>query len=231
MCQPCLKKNSIPLFFRHLLAILAAAFLLSALLHAAASLPRLKAAVISSMTSRYGIGAKKRLEDWAAMMQDTQNKPEQEKLKTVNDFFNTIPYISDLSHWKQNDYWATPAEMLASNGGDCEDYAIAKYVTLAALGIGMDKLKITYVQAKVGQSAIAHMVLAYYAQPGAVPLILDNLNRQIKPASQRADLTPVYAFNGSDIWVVKSGNLGRVGNAGKIRFWKEIQNKMEQEFE
>lgn len=231
MCQPCLKENGNLFFFRWLLAALAAVFFLSAILHAAGSLPRLKPAVINSMTSRYGIGAKKRLEDWSALMQNLQDKPEQEKLKTVNDFFNAIPYVSDLAHWKQNDYWATPAEMLASNGGDCEDYAIAKYITLSALGISTDKLKITYVQAKVNQSTIAHMVLAYYAQPRAVPLILDNLNRQIKPASQRADLTPVYAFNGSDLWVVRSSNLGRVGNSSKIRFWKEIQNRMEQEFE
>lgn len=231
MRQHSLKKNGKPFFFRRLLAALATAFSLFALLHAAGSLPRLKPAVINSMASRYGITAKKRLEDWSILMQNLQDKPEQEKLKTVNDFFNAIPYASDLAHWKQNDYWATPAEMLASNAGDCEDYAIAKYVTLAALGISMEKLKITYVQAKVNQSTIAHMVLAYYAQPQAVPLILDNLNRQIKPASQRTDLTPVYAFNGSDLWVVKSSNLGRVGNSSKIRFWKEIQDRMEQEFE
>lgn len=229
--QPCLKKNEKNFFPGYFLAALAAALSLCAVLHAAGSLPRIKPAVINSMASRYGIGAKKRLEDWSALMQKLRDKPEQEKLKAVNDFFNAIPYVTDLAHWKQNDYWATPVEMLASNGGDCEDYAIAKYVTLAALGISMDKLKITYVQAKVNQSTIAHMVLAYYAQPRAVPLILDNLNRRIKPADRRADLKPVYAFNGSDLWVVRSSNLGRVGNSSKIRFWKEIQNRMEQEFE
>ena len=77
---------------------------------------------------------------------------------------------------------------------------------------------------------IAHMVLTYYTQPNAVPLVLDSLNKQIRPATQRPDLTPVYAFNGDGLWIVKSRTENRVGGSGKIRFWNEMKSRMGKEF-
>jgi predicted transglutaminase-like cysteine proteinase len=55
-----------------------------------------------------------------------------------------------------------------------------------------------YVRANMPDSPngyVPHMVLAYYAQPGADPLVLDNLHAAILPASARADLIPVFSFN------------------------------------
>lgn len=46
----------------------------------------------------------------------------------------------------------------------------------------------------------AHMVLAYHAQPHAEPVILDNLISELRPASRRPDLTPVFSFNGDGLW-------------------------------
>lgn len=94
-------------------------------------------------------------------------------LALANGFFNQVPYVNDIKHWGAEDYWATPVEMLSSFGGDCEDYSIGKYLSLKAMGIPVEKLRITYVRAlNLGES---HMVLAYYATPDAEPLILDNL--------------------------------------------------------
>ena len=141
-------------------------------------------------------------------------------------FLNKIPYVSDLQHWKKQDYWATPAEMLATNGGDCEDYAIAKYFTLVALGVDSSKLKITYVKAL----SEAHMVLTYYSKPNAIPLVLDNLIPHIRPADKRPDLKPIYAFNGDGMWLVKAQEQSRVGNPSNIRFWREMKSRMGKEF-
>jgi predicted transglutaminase-like cysteine proteinase len=159
-------------------------------------------------------------------MLENKNKTEMEKLQIVNTFWNKIPYKSDMDHWGVIDYWATPAEMLATNAGDCEDYAIGKYFTLIALGVDPGKLKITYVIA-INE---AHMVLTYYSQPDAVPLVLDNLIPQIRPADRRPDLRPVYAFNGDGMWVIKGKAASHVGNPGKIRFWRELLNRMGNEF-
>ena len=195
-------------------------------LRAADVLPDFTEKYFAAAEKKYGINAKKRIQAWAKLISDNRNKPEMEKLRLVNDFFNKTPYLSDQKHWKKKDYWATPAEMLATNGADCEDYAIAKYFTLVALGVDNSKLKITYVRA----ISEAHMVLTYYSTPNTIPLVLDNLIPHIKSATQRPDLKPIYAFNGDGMWLIKSNKLGRVGGSGNIRFWREMKNRMGKEF-
>ena len=166
----------------------------------------------------------------------SRERPEIEKLRQVNDFFNRIPFVSDAEHWRVNDYWATPTEMLMTNGGDCEDYAIAKYFTLLMLGVPMEKLKITYVKARNPQwtpPSQAHMVLTYYADNKAIPLVLDNLIPEIRPASQRSDLTPVYAFNGAGLWLAQQRGLGKTveGGSNNIGFWRDLIARMGKEFD
>jgi len=115
--------------------------------------------------------------------------------------------------------------MLGSYGGDCEDYSIGKYLSLKDIGIPIEKLRITYVRAlKLDES---HMVLAYYPTVDADPLILDNLNGEIKPASQRTDLEPVYGFNDDDLWV--SGGPKRKGGASNVRLWRDLLEKLAKE--
>lgn len=226
-----LKHKQTSQFFGRLIIVVLLAIILPLLPHAADVLPPMTEAYLNSAASKYGISAKRRLQDWDKLIKQNQNKSESEKLQLVNDFFNRVRYVSDLEHWKIEDYWATPAEMLVTNGGDCEDYAIAKYFTLVALRVDPNKLRITYVKARVNNKMIAHMVLTYYPQPNAIPLVLDNLNKQIRPATQRPDLTPVYAFNGDGLWIVKSRTQqNRVGGSGKIRFWNEMKNRMGKEF-
>ncbi len=188
--------------------------------------------VIASAEKKYGPGARQRLVSWIKLIANNKKKPEAEKLKLVNDFFNQIPFISDEEHWGVQDYWATPSEMLASNGGDCEDYSIGKYFTLMAMGVGMDKMRITYVKARnLPPADQAHMVLTYYAKPDAIPLVLDNIVPEIKSANDRADLTPVYSFNGGGLWLAKERGSGRVGGSDKISLWTEMNARMGKEFE
>ncbi len=182
---------------------------------------------------KYGPSARLRLTAWVRLMAENGGKPEPDKLQIVNAFFNQIPWVSDPEHWAKPDYWATPPEMLASNGGDCEDFSIGKYFTLLALGVAMDKLKITYVKARdpnpINQ---AHMVLTYYLKPDAIPLVLDNLIPEIKPATERSDLTPIYAFNGDGLWLAKERSLGRVASGpGNISMWRDMNSRLGKEFE
>ena len=127
--------------------------------------------------------------------------------------------------WSKEDYWATPAEMLAIGAGDCEDYSIAKYFTLKEIGVDEDKLRITYVKAvEIGQ---AHMVLTYYETNRSVPLVLDNLITEIEPASRRNDLVPVYSFNGAGLWLAKSRGEGqRVGDSSRLSLWQDLEARM-----
>ena len=135
-----------------------------------------------------------------------------------------MPFFEDQQHWGQLDYWATPAETYGSHGGDCEDFAIAKYFLLKELGVPVERLRITYVRAiKLNQP---HMVLAYYASPGSEPLILDNLERGIRPASARTDLVPVFSFNDEDVVIIQ-GN--RKGSSSQIRAWQGLIDRLERE--
>jgi len=146
-------------------------------------------------------------------------------LRKVNEFYNQVPYASDQEHWNVEDYWATPIEFVASFGGDCEDYAIAKYMTLKFAGVPIERLRITYVRAiKLG---VTHMVLAYYPTPDAEPWILDNLIGDIKKASERTDLLPVYSFNDEDLWMA-TGKVSK-GSATNVRLWKDLLEKMVRE--
>ena len=111
--------------------------------------------------------------------------------------------------------------------GDCEDYVIAKYFTLRHIGISPDRLRLVYVRARAGTgdavAAQAHMVLAYYAQPDAEPLVLDNLISDIRTASRRPDLVPVYSFNNEGVF---SGSPGvpdvKIGGIGRLSRWEDL---------
>lgn len=176
---------------------------------------------------QYGFDAKKRLSDWQNLIRDDISGTEREQLEKVNAFLNQFEFVSDQDHWGEKDYWATPMEFIASNGGDCEDFSVAKYFTLKAMGIPERKLSLTYVQALSLDTA--HMVLVYVETPGADPLVLDNLIEEIKPASERPDLLPVYSFNGRRLWIAKRKGRGAlVGKSEKLDRWKELMERMPQ---
>lgn len=186
-------------------------------------------ALLQKIEKRFDSAARQRVENWQALMRESTDLPEKEKLAVVNDFFNSnVLFVDDIVLWGKEDYWATPIEMLSIGGGDCEDYSIAKYFTLKQLGVDEDKLRITYVKAvNLDQ---AHMVLTYFETKRSVPLVLDNLINEIKPASRRQDLIPVYSFNGTGLWLAKSRGEGqRVGDASRLSLWGDLAARMKAE--
>jgi len=175
----------------------------------------------------YGKAASDRVKTWMLMLKNTKNLPEDMKLSKVNQFFNRLQFISDEEHWNKEDYWATPLEMLITNGGDCEDFSVAKYFSLLQLNVDMSKLRLTYVKAlKLNQ---AHMVLSYFAEGQEQPLVLDNLIDGIEPASKRTDLEPLYSFNGEDLWLSKERARGQwIGKSTKISLWRDLIERFNQ---
>lgn len=169
-----------------------------------------------------------RIEAWQRLLDDAASLSEREQLQAVNRFFNAqLRFTDDISLWHEVDYWATPVEALLKGAGDCEDFAIAKYISLRHLGVPAEKLRITYVKAlRLNQ---AHMVLTYYSRPEAVPLVLDNLIGSILPATQRTDLQPVYAFNGEGLWLANAGGGKQVGDSKRLSRWQDLLKKMKAE--
>jgi predicted transglutaminase-like cysteine proteinase len=186
---------------------------------------------LARVEARFGAEGRLRVHDWKDLLNELADKipPEDAKhIRVANDYFNQVDWVWDIDHWGKEDYWATPIETLGSNGGDCEDYTIGKYFSLTSIGMDASKLRITYVKAL--EYNLAHMVLAYYETPSSEPLILDNINKTILPASERSDLLPVYSFNGDGLWLAKSRARAVKGDVSKnLPSWGSLKAKMEAE--
>ena len=182
--------------------------------------------------SRFGPRAVVRLIEWRELVQRLSQATERDKLERINRFFNSLPNVDDQTLWGQRDYWATPVELLVRNGGDCEDFALAKYFSLKAAGVASDKLRVTYARVWLSSQRRmeAHMVLAYYPEPDSDPLILDNLVGDILPASRRADLSPTMGFNAEGLWSARQrGQSGRMGETNSIRHCNDLLQRMRHE--
>ncbi|WP_064606543.1 transglutaminase-like cysteine peptidase [Photobacterium sp. J15] len=179
---------------------------------------------ISKVRHYYGDRAGQRMQAWREVIRSQHGKDEKSKLEAINHFFNQLRFVDDIKLWGKEDYWATPLEFIGAAAGDCEDFSIAKYFSLRELGIDDSKLRLVYVKAlELNQF---HMVVAYYSSPSAVPVLLDNLDSDIKPATKRKDLLPIYSFNGSKLWLMKQKGQGQLaGQASRLSVWNDLRQR------
>lgn len=179
---------------------------------------------INTIVHFYSERAGKRVAAWQNIINNNASEKVETKLKKVNDFFNQLIFIDDIKLWGKEDFWATPLEFIGVGAGDCEDFSIAKYFTLRELGIAEHKLRLVYVKAIALDQF--HMVVAYYPTPSSVPLLLDNLDSEIKPATERPDLLPIYSFNANKLWLMKQkGQEQLAGNASKLSLWNDLRQR------
>ena len=181
--------------------------------------------ILQKAQDKYGQEARGRLVSWEDILKH-EGSTDREKLEKINSFFNKkIVFSNDIDIYGVNDYWATPVEFLSRGTGDCEDYAIAKYFSLKIMGVAEEKLRIAYVKAL--QYNMFHMVMLYYSNPGAEPLILDSLVDSIKPASERRDLLPIFTFNGAGLWLAHDRGQGKLaGKSSRLTAWNDLLQRM-----
>jgi len=117
-------------------------------------------------------------------------------VESVNDSVNRHPYISDLLLWGVSDYWATPTEFFAK-GGDCEDFAIAKYDWLRFLGVPDDHLRIAIVHDRIQN--MPHAVLILYINGTA--MVLDNQIQDIRDSRESNRYRMIYSINRTGWWL------------------------------
>ncbi len=183
------------------------------------------AAHIERLLQIYGEAGKKRIQGWLYTINDYRRRSDVEKLHIANRFINRLAFVDDIKHWRKKDYWASPMETLASQGGDCEDFAIAKYYTLVKMGLAQQCLTIAYV--RVRDYPKPHMVLSYHCLDEADPLVLDNLNPNIVPASQRDDLKWVYSFNQQGVWLSSGASKQKkLSKISRLRMWDNLRRKV-----
>lgn len=181
--------------------------------------------------SRYGPATGDLVAQWRLLIDEITDLPVSERLQRVNRFFNRqVRWRQDIDIWGQNDYWATPLETMGRREGDCEDFSVSKYMTLVLAGVPVEQLRITYVKAQMGGPSSnisqAHMVLAWYETPGAEPLILDNLISEIRPASRREDLKPVFGFNTQGLWVGSAIQAATRDPGARLSRWRDLLQRM-----
>lgn len=111
-------------------------------------------------------------------------------LAEVNQRINATPFVTDRTNWSASDYWASPREF-AERGGDCEDFAVAKYFELRALGFSADALRVVVVVDDVRQ--VRHAVLM--VELAGEVMVLDNLYDNVMPASSMSHYRPLMAMN------------------------------------
>ena len=141
------------------------------------------------------------LTQWKNVTARIPAMPPAEKLRTVNGFFNNWSSLTDSANYGQEEYWAAPEEFLAKGGGDCEDYALIKYLALRYFGWPAKDLWVVFLRDRINDGN--HAVLA--ARAGDRVFILDNLSRPaylLIPEKQYAkQVTPLYALNELGLWV------------------------------
>lgn len=188
--------------------------------------------MLRSLTQRFGADSVAVFRDWRELVATGASLPEMDKLKRVNEFFNRrLRFEDDSVIWRQADYWATPIEFIGKRAGDCEDFVIAKYFSLIEMGVDRVRLRLTYVRAAIGGPGSgvtqAHMILSYYSSADSEPLVLDNLITDIRPASRRPDLTPVFSFNGDGVWMAGADRPS--SPVDRLARWNELVLKMKAE--
>lgn len=134
--------------------------------------------------------------DWRRFLDQIKGREGLARLDAINRFMNRYRYVSDLANWGVEDYWETPNEFL-NRDGDCEDFAIAKYKSLRALGMSDDQLRIVVLHDQ--NLRIAHAVLVVL--DGDKAWVLDNQIDQVIDAERIRHYRPYYSINATAYWL------------------------------
>ena len=136
------------------------------------------------------------VQDWRKSLSKYEGLELKAMATKVNKLVNSKRYVTDNRNYGKSDYWSTPIEFL-ERGGDCEDFAIAKYTALRALGVPEERLRVSIVQDTLKN--IPHAVLVVYTDEG--PYVLDNQIKTLVSADRAGRYRPIYSINRTAWWV------------------------------
>jgi predicted transglutaminase-like cysteine proteinase len=157
-------------------------------------------------------GGQQSMGNFKSQLEGLRGQPMNKMVAGVNDIVNRVPYINDSNIYGQSDYWATPVEFL-KNGGDCEDFAITKYVALRALGVPEERMRILILQDM--QKNIPHAILVVYTDNG--PVLLDNQIKSVTSVDRVSHYKPIFSINRDGWWLhtKPKGNVTVVASAAR----------------
>jgi predicted transglutaminase-like cysteine proteinase len=118
------------------------------------------------------------------------------KIEAVNSLVNRYPYIPSAANWSEPNYWETPFEFLIKSG-QCQDYAIAKFMLLRAAGVPNELLRVVVLRDR--RLSLDHAVMVAYVDGEA--LMLDNQIPDVVPVAGIRHYQPYYSINETGWWL------------------------------
>jgi predicted transglutaminase-like cysteine proteinase len=137
-------------------------------------------------------------EEWKGFLDEIGREDKATQIRRVNERMNRARYTLDINNYGESDYWATPVQFFKMDG-DCEDYAISKYLSLRALGFEAEQLRVVILDDLNLRVAHAILVVTY----NGTQYVLDNQIAQAVPASVIHHYKPIYSLNESNWWLYR----------------------------
>jgi predicted transglutaminase-like cysteine proteinase len=123
-----------------------------------------------------------------------------------------IRYVTDFAQHGEADRWSAPLATFATAKGDCEDYAIAKYVALREAGFPREELQLVLARDRAIRQD--HAVLA--ARLEGRWLILDNRRSELIEDAEASSLTPLFAINHTGVYLFAAPYAKAAPLAGEV---------------
>lgn len=150
-------------------------------------------------------------QEWQSLLERLRGLDLRHQIAIVNAALNRHPYVTTMHNWHRAMYWETAFEFLRY-GGQCQDYAIAKYLLLRAAGVPAAAMRVIVLHDEA--IGLDHALLAVYVD--GEPLLLDNLRRDIVPARSVGYYRPYYSIN-EDGWWLHFGGQSMIRAADSYR--------------
>lgn len=144
--------------------------------------------------------------DWGKFLKSLKGRDKFTQMRAVNARMNKAKYVTDKTNWGRKDYWATPGEFM-NRFGDCEDFAIVKYLSLRLLGFKERELRVVAVKdlnLKVGH-AVLIVKLRNPKTKENVDYLLDNQIARVVKARTVRHYEPVFSINKNFWWRHRKG--------------------------
>lgn len=133
--------------------------------------------------------------EWMNFLEELRGQSDTKILRAVNAKMNKIPYVLDIVNWGMEDYWETPLEFFIKYG-DCEDYAISKFLSLRLLGFSNDRMRLVVLQDL--NLGIPHAILV--VENNGKSYALDNFFAEPVLTSKIHHYQPIYSINEVAWW-------------------------------
>jgi len=146
--------------------------------------------------------------EWRDLIAELSDMPFRAKLEAANAAINRHPYVTSMRNWGESNHWETPLEFLRK-GGQCQDYAIAKYLALRAAGVPAERVRVVVLRDM--RLGVDHAVTVAYGEGEA--LVLDNQSGALLAPDSLLHYQPYYSISEQGWWLHR-GPRARYAVAG-----------------